>query len=202
MHARGLRPRGVRDARISHSPVLPSAHWNSVGTLISDHFRLPLDPVISFSRAVGTSATAIASWTAPPWMVFLTATSDYRQSASALSTNQHSRKRIFRRSAAREQPDPAITRVVFPKPSQSILDPLPEFVRDEAEPGGRVCPPFALGPRPRNPPIGPRNFHKPGAIPHNAAKASFVRASLEYLSDATQPPRVRRVLAAKEFPLR
>jgi hypothetical protein len=78
--------------------------------------------VLASSQAVGTSATAIVSWTAPPWMVVLTATSDYRQSASALGTNQHSRKRIFRRSTAREQPDPAITSVVFPKPSQSILD--------------------------------------------------------------------------------
>src|SRR6266550_5694169 len=40
MHARGLRPRRARSMlAISHSSMLPSAHWNSVGTLISDHFH-------------------------------------------------------------------------------------------------------------------------------------------------------------------
>src|SRR6267143_3599603 len=40
MHARGLRPRRARRMlAISHSSVLPSAHWNSVGALISDPFH-------------------------------------------------------------------------------------------------------------------------------------------------------------------
>src|SRR5437016_12234982 len=40
MHARGLRPRRARSMlAISHSSVSPSAHWNSVGALISDHFH-------------------------------------------------------------------------------------------------------------------------------------------------------------------
>jgi hypothetical protein len=40
MHARGLRPRRARSMlAISHSSVLPSAHWNSVGALTSDPFH-------------------------------------------------------------------------------------------------------------------------------------------------------------------
>src|SRR2546430_13254503 len=40
MHARGLRPRRARSMlAISHLSVSPSAHWNSVGALISDHFH-------------------------------------------------------------------------------------------------------------------------------------------------------------------
>src|SRR5712692_2112683 len=40
MHAKGLRPPRSRSMlAISHSLVLPSAHWNSVGALISDHFH-------------------------------------------------------------------------------------------------------------------------------------------------------------------
>lgn len=40
MHARGLRPRRARSMlAISHSSVLPSAQWNSVGALISDPFH-------------------------------------------------------------------------------------------------------------------------------------------------------------------
>src|SRR6266446_2540894 len=42
MHARGLRPRRARSMlAISHSSVLPSAQWNSVGALISDPFHGP-----------------------------------------------------------------------------------------------------------------------------------------------------------------
>ena len=56
MHARGLRPRRARSMlAISHSSVLPSAHWNSVGALISDHFHssitLPACSPVNASRA-------------------------------------------------------------------------------------------------------------------------------------------------------
>src|SRR6266446_6290284 len=56
MHARGLRPRRARSMlAISHSSVLPSAQWNSVGTLISDPFHgsiaLPACPPVNASRA-------------------------------------------------------------------------------------------------------------------------------------------------------
>src|SRR5439155_5877003 len=56
MHARGLRPRRARSMlAISHSSVLPSAQWNSVGALISDPFHgsitLPACPPVSASRA-------------------------------------------------------------------------------------------------------------------------------------------------------
>src|SRR5258707_15831050 len=56
MHARGLRPRRARSMlAISHLSVLPSAHWNSVGALISDPFHgsitLPSCPPVNGSRA-------------------------------------------------------------------------------------------------------------------------------------------------------
>src|ERR1700757_291295 len=56
MHARGLRPRRARSMlAISHSSVLPSARWNSVGALISDPFHgsitLPACSPVNASRA-------------------------------------------------------------------------------------------------------------------------------------------------------
>src|SRR5215472_12890545 len=55
MHARVLRPRRARSMlAITHSPVVPSAHWNSVGALISDPFHgsiaLPACASINASR--------------------------------------------------------------------------------------------------------------------------------------------------------
>src|SRR5260370_41539282 len=56
MHARGLRPRRARRMlAVSYPSVLPSAHWNSVGALISDPFHgsitLPACPPVNASRA-------------------------------------------------------------------------------------------------------------------------------------------------------
>src|ERR1043166_911709 len=54
---------------ISHSSVLPSAHWNSVGALISDPFHgsitLPACPPVNASRA---ALRLLAHDSGPGWL--------------------------------------------------------------------------------------------------------------------------------------
>src|SRR5712691_8199492 len=77
MHARGLRPRRARSMlAISHSSVLPSAQWNSVGTLISDPFHgsitLPACPPSTLRAALRLPAhDSGPGWLATPYLYYL-----------------------------------------------------------------------------------------------------------------------------------
>src|SRR5215467_2110336 len=70
MHAQVLRPRRARSMlAITHSPVLPSAHWNSVGALISDPFHgsIALPACASINASRGASRLH-AHDTRPGWL--------------------------------------------------------------------------------------------------------------------------------------
>src|SRR5262249_22775957 len=70
MHARVLRPRRARSMlAITHSPVLPSAHSNSVGALISDpcHGSIALPPCACMTASRG-ALRLHAHDTRPGWL--------------------------------------------------------------------------------------------------------------------------------------